>query len=355
MINSESFEFITLIFASYAEVYNENIKTTNIGVSSMNSTAKPIHGSAPRLKAKRGLKSFLKRWESPVAGYLFLSPWLIGFLLLTLGPILMSLYYSFNNYSMLDAPKWVGTENYRYILQEDDTFRESLKITLNFVLLSVPAKLIAALAVAMLLNRKIRGISLYRTMVYFPSLIGSSIAVSILWKNIFSKDGFINNILTVFGIEGKAWISDPDTALGTLVLLVAWQFGSSMIIFLAGLKQISPDLYEASSVDGAGKVRQFFNITLPMLSPIILFNFVLQTINSFQMFTQAFIVTKGGPMNSTYVYVMYLYERAFAKFQMGYASSLAWILLLIIGAVTAVIFATSKYWVFYESDGGKAK
>ncbi|WP_240941474.1 sugar ABC transporter permease [Paenibacillus sp. HB172176] len=298
---------------------------------------------------------FFSKWESPLAGYLFLSPWLIGFLLLTLGPIAMSFYYSFTDYSLLDKPGWVGMSNYKHILTEDDTFRDSIKVTLLFVLFSVPLKLISALAVAMVLNRRIKGISFYRTMIYFPSLIGTSIAVSILWKNIFSKDGVINQILSVFGIEGKAWIADPDTALGTLVLLVAWQFGSAMIIFLAGLKQISKDLYEASSVDGASKMRQFFTITLPMLSPIILFNFVQQTINSFQMFTQAFIITNGGPINSTYVYVMYLYERAFSKFQMGYASSLAWILLAIIAAVTAVIFATSRYWVFYETQGGKGK
>ncbi|MBD0384769.1 carbohydrate ABC transporter permease [Paenibacillus sedimenti] len=304
---------------------------------------------------RSGVSRFFSRWESPLAGYLFLSPWLIGFLLLTLGPIAMSFYYSFTDYSLLDEPSWVGLQNYNYILSEDETFRESLKVTLLFVVFAVPLKLISALFVAMLLNRKIKGISFYRTMIYFPSLIGTSIAVSILWKNIFSKDGFINQALAMVGIEGKSWIADPDTALGTLVLMVAWQFGSAMIIFLAGLKQISNDLYEASSVDGASKVRQFFNITLPMLSPIILFNFVQQTINSFQMFTQAFIVTNGGPVNSTYVYVMYLYERAFSKFQMGYASSLAWILLVIIAVVTAVIFATSRYWVFYETQGGKGK
>ncbi|NQX58677.1 carbohydrate ABC transporter permease [Paenibacillus qinlingensis] len=306
-------------------------------------------------KPKKKKIPFLSRWESPVAGYLFLSPWLIGFFLLTLGPILMSLYYSFTDYSLLDAPHWLGTQNYKHIVMEDDTFRESIKVTLLFVVFSVPLKLVTALLVAMLLNKKIRGISFYRTMIYFPSLIGTSIAVSILWKNIFSKDGFINQALALVGIQGKSWIADPDTALGTLVLLIAWQFGSAMIIFLAGLKQIPMDLYEASSVDGASKVRQFFTITLPMLSPIILFNFVQSTINSFQMFTQAFIITNGGPVNSTYVYVMYLYERAFSKFQMGYASALAWILLVIIAAVTALIFATSKYWVYYETQGGKGK
>jgi len=300
-------------------------------------------------------RAFLKRWDSPIAGYLFLSPWLIGFLLLTLGPMGMSLYYAFTDYSLLRAPEWVGLENFKRIFLEDDLFRLSLKVTLLFVVVSVPMKLAFALCVALILNKDVRGMSYYRTMIYFPSLIGTSIAVAILWKNMFSQDGLFNQFLGLLGIEGKAWISDPDTALGTLILLVVWQFGSSMIIFLAGLKQIPADLYEASSVDGASKVKQFFSVTLPMLSPIILFNLVLQTINSFQMFTQAFVITKGGPINSTYVYVMYLYERGFARFQMGYASALAWILLIIIGIATAVIFASAKYWVHYETEGGKEK
>ncbi|CAM3804638.1 sugar ABC transporter permease [Cohnella lubricantis] len=294
-----------------------------------------------------------KRWDSPVAGYLFLSPWLIGFLLLTLGPICMSFYYSLTDYSLLAAPHWTGWANYHRIFMEDDTFPKTLKITFVFVLLTVPLRLVFALLIAMLLNRNVKGMSFYRTMVYFPSLIGTSIAVSILWKNIFGRNGFINDVLGFFGIEGKSWISDPHYALYTLILMMVWQFGSSMIIFLAGLKQISRDLYEASSVDGAGKVRQFITITLPLLSPIILFNTVQTTINSFQMFTQAFVVTNGGPVHSTYVYVMYLYETAFTKYQMGYASALAWVLLVMIGLVTALLFWSSRYWVFYESQGGR--
>lgn len=294
-----------------------------------------------------------KRWEAPFAGYLFLSPWLIGFFLLTLGPMIMSLYYSFTDYSLLEAPNWIGAENYKTIFTSDDIFPKSLRITIIFVMLTVPLRLMFALSVAMMLNRKIKGISFYRTMIYFPSLIGTSIAVSILWKNIFSRNGFINDILGIFGIKGPAWIADPKYALGTLILLMVWQFGSSMIIFLAGLKQIPGDLYEASSVDGAGKVRQFFSITLPMLSPIILFNCVQSMINTFQMFTQAFVITNGGPIKSTFVYVMYLYEHAFTKFHMGYASALAWILLLLIGLFTAALFWSSKYWVFYETQGGK--
>ncbi|MFD2673652.1 carbohydrate ABC transporter permease [Marinicrinis sediminis] len=296
------------------------------------------------------------RWETPVIGYLFIAPWLIGFLGLTLWPMLMSLYYSFTEYSLLEAPQWIGTDHYVKIFTADPTFNKSLSVTLWFVVFSVPLKLIFALLVAMLLNQNVKGMSFYRLLIYFPSLIGTSIAVAILWKNMFSGDGFINQLLGYVGIEGRSWINSPDTALSTLVILVVWQFGSSMVIFLAGLKNIPRDLYEASSVDGASKVRQFFQITLPMLSPIILFNMVLQTITSFQMFTQAFVITEGGPIRSTYMYALYLYDQAFGRLQMGYASALAWILLIIIGLATAVIFFTSRFWVYYENDkGGKAK
>lgn len=314
-------------------------------VSKSGQTSRNNKSSVSRLRQKR--------WESPLAGYLFLSPWLIGFFLLTLGPMIMSLYYSFTDYSLLTEPHWIGLENYKKIFLEDDVFPASLRITITFVILTVPLRLAFALGIAMMLNRKIKGISFYRTMVYFPSLIGTSIAVSILWKNIFSRNGFINDFLSIFGIKGPSWIADPKYALSTLILLMVWQFGSSMIIFLAGLKQVPTDLYEASSVDGASKLRQFISVTLPILSPIILFNAIQTMINTFQMFTQAFVITGGGPVKSTFVYVMYLYEEAFTKFHMGYASALAWILLVLIGLFTAVLFGTSKYWVFYESQGGK--
>lgn len=319
---------------------------------------KPETSMAPQKLSSRKITTAFTlkgRWESPIAGYLFISPWLLGFLLLTLWPMIQSMYYSFTKYTLLDAPEWIGLRNYERIFADDEMFRQSLKITILFVVLSVPLKLFSALMVAMVLNKKIKGISVYRTFIYLPSLIGSSIAVAILWQNIFGINGFINRFLSYFGIEGISWISNPNTALGTLIILVAWQFGSSMVIFLAGLKQIPAELYEASSVDGASKVRQFFSITLPMLSPVLLFNLVLQTIGSFQMFTQAFIITKGGPINSTYMYALYLYDRAFSRYEMGYASALAWILLVVIAIVTALIFASSRYWVFYETEGGRKK
>lgn len=320
----------------------------------MKSSAALAVKDAPGIKKRR---QFLKRWNAPVAGYLFISPWLLGFLGLTAYPLILSLYYSFTDYTLLEPINWVGTNNYELIFTADSKFVTSVKVTFLYVLASVPLKLIAALLVAIVLNRAVRGIGLYRTAIYFPSLIGGSIAVSLLWRNIFGVDGIFNKIIGAFGLEGKGWITSPDTALSTLVLLTIWQFGSSMVIFLAGLKQIPGDLYEASAVDGAGKVRQFFNITLPMLSPVLYFNLVMGVINAFQMFTSAFVITNGGPMNSTYVYALYLYERAFSRYQLGYSSALAWIMLIMIVVATLIIAGTSKYWVFYETEpeGRKAK
>ncbi|WP_276354001.1 carbohydrate ABC transporter permease [Cohnella caldifontis] len=285
-----------------------------------------------------------------------MSPWLVGFLLLTLWPIGQSFYLSFTDYSLLSQPVWSGGANYAKIFGGDPTFKKSLSVTVAFVLYSVPLKLLFSLLVAMLLNRNLRGMSFYRTAVYFPSLIGGSVAVAALWRNMFGKDGYVNHVLAWFGIEGTGWISNPDTALGTLVLLNTWQFGSTMVIFLAGLKQIPQELYESASVDGARPIRRFYHITLPMLSPVLFFNLVLGIIGSFQMFTASFVITpRGGPMQSTYVYAVFLYEKAFKHFQMGYASALAWVLLAIVAVLTALNFLGSRYWVFYESDGRGAK
>lgn len=314
-----------------------------------------MNQAAPAVKKQPDsiMKRLSSRWESPIAGYLFIAPWLIGFLLLTLGPMVQSAYFSLTDYSLLDKANWVGLRNFKRIFTTDDTFVQALKVTFLYVALAVPLRLVSSLLFAMLLNKNIKGMSLYRTLIYIPSIIGSSIAVAVLWKNIFGQDGFINYFLGWFGIEGVSWITNPDTALGTLIILNAWQFGSTMVIFLAGLKQIPGELYEAASVDGATKIRQFFSVTIPMLSPVILFNLVLGVINSFQMFTSAFIVTRGGPIKSTYMYALYLYEKAFVSYEMGYASALAWILLVIIAIATAINFAISKYWVYYESEAGR--
>lgn len=300
---------------------------------------------------KQQTKSKLIRghFQEYIWGYVFISPWLLGFFMLTLWPMIQSIYLSLTQYDLLQSPQWIGFDNYKEIFTEDNKFLQSLKVTFSFVVLSVPLKLSFALLVALLLTKSSRGMSLYRSVYYLPSLIGGSVAVSIMWRDLFGSDGLVNRFIGLFGIQGTDWINTPSTSLYTIVLLATWQFGSSMVIFLAGLKQIPKDLYESASVDGASKIRTFFMITLPMLTPIILFNLVMQTIGSFQMFTQAFVITNGGPIDSTLVYALYLYQRAFAYFDMGYASALAWILLIIVAVFTSFIFGSSKKWVHYEA------
>lgn len=291
--------------------------------------------------------------QKSLMGYAFISPWLIGFLGFIIGPMIASFYFSFTNYDMLSSPRWIGLSNYMKIFTNDPRFVTSLKVTFEFVLISVPLKLAFALFIAMLFNGSHKGTGFYRTAYYIPSIIGGSVAVAVMWRQIFGANGAFNGILSIFGIQGMNWIASLDYALWTLIILVVWQFGSPMLIFLAGLKQIPGDLYEAASVDGANPIQKFFRITLPMLTPVIFFNLVMQMISGFMAFTQSFLVTQGGPLDSTLFYAVYLYEKAFAQFQMGYASALAWILLLIVALFTALIFKSAKSWVYYESEGGK--
>jgi multiple sugar transport system permease protein len=291
-------------------------------------------------------------WRQNRTAYLFLLPWLIGFFCLTLGPMLGSFYLSLTKFTLLNSPKWLGLHNYAQIFSEDDSFYHSLKVTFKYVLFSVPLRLLFALLVAMALNQGMRALGIYRTVYYIPSLLGGSVAIAIVWRKIFDGDGLLNGFLSLFGIQGPSWIANPDYVLSTIVTLSVWQFGSAMVIFLAGLKQIPADLYEASQVDGAGKFRQFVRITLPLLSPVIFFNLVMSIINSFQVFTPGYVIGdgRGGPIDSTLFYTLYLYLKGFAFFDMGYASALAWIMLAIIAVFTAIVFVTSKYWVFY-GDG----
>lgn len=291
-----------------------------------------------------------------LVGYIFTAPFILGFLIFTLFPILSSLYYSFTNYNLLEAPRWIGFDNYRTIFIDDEKITKSIQVTLTYVFVSVPFRLIFALAVAMLLNKAVRGIGVYRSAYYLPSLIGGSVAVSIMWQQIFGDKGLVNSMLSTVGIEtSTSWIGNPGTALWTLILLSVWQFGSSMLIFLAGLKNIPISLYEAANVDGANARYRFFNITLPLLSPIILFNLIMQTISGFMTFTPAYIISRGegGPLDNTLLYSLYLFRRAFSFFEMGYASAMAWVMLIIVGLITLLIFKTSSYWVHYESKGEK--
>ncbi|GCD21038.1 carbohydrate ABC transporter permease [Cellulomonas algicola] len=307
-----------------------------------------------RTTGKRGAAGAARgvtgRGDGKVAA-IFLAPWFLGLFLITIGPMVMSLYLSFTEYRLLKPPTWIGLENYTRMF-EDPRLLNSLKVTFTYVLTAVPLQLIVALGLAMLLDRGLRGLSFYRSVFYLPSLLGGSVAVAILWRQVFGAEGLVNAFLALFGVQGKGWVSDPDTALWTLVALHVWTFGAPMIIFLAGLRQIPEMYYEAASIDGAGKVRQFRSITIPLLTPIIFFNLVLQVIGAFQSFTQAFVVSggTGGPADSTMFYTLYLYQKGFTALQMGYASAMAWLLVLIVAAMTALNFLASKYWVFYGDD-----
>jgi multiple sugar transport system permease protein len=296
------------------------------------------HGNWPRALARSG------------PGYLFLLPWLVGFFGLTIGPTLASLYLSFTQFDLFQPPKWIGAANYVRIATNDPNFVASMNVTFAYVLFSVPLKLAFALALAVVLNRGIKGLSIYRALFYLPSLLGSSVAIAVLWRQLFAGDGLVNSVLANFGIHGPSWISTPRYALSTLVVLSVWQFGSPMVIFLAGLRQIPGELYEAANIDGASRVRKFVSITLPLLTPVIFFNFVVQTIDAFKSFTPAFIVSRGtgGPINSTLFYALYIYQEAFGYFHMGYAAALAWILLILTAVFTAFTFLTSRFWVHYD-------
>jgi len=284
-----------------------------------------------------------------LTAYLFLAPWLLGLLLITIGPIVASLYLSFTNYNLLQPARWIGFENFSRMLS-DERLHNALRVTFTYVLVSVPVQLALALLLAVVLDRGVRGMAFYRSIFYLPSLLGTSVAIAILWKRVFGSDGLVNQALALFGVQGQSWISEPGTALSTLIVLNVWTFGAPMVIFLAGLRQIPTMFYEAAAVDGAGRVRQFFSVTLPLLTPIIFFNLVLQIIHAFQSFTQAFVVSggTGGPADSTMFYTLYLYNRGFGNFDMGYASAMAWVLLVIIAAFTAVNFLAARYWVFYD-------
>ncbi len=294
-------------------------------------------------------KKFFDR--DAVAGYTFILPWLIGFFGLTVIPMFVSLYMSFTRYDLTSDPVWIGMSNYVKMFTNDPRFVTSVKVTLYFVFVSVPLKVGFALLVAFILNRKARIFDFFRTIYYLPSLIGGSIAVSMIWKELFATDGIINGLLKAVGFAGDTpWLGDTRTAIWTLILLTVWQFGSSMIIFAAGLKQIPETYYEAARIDGASTWTMFRRITLPSLSPVIFFNLVMQIITGFMTFTQAFVITTGGPLDSTLFYALYVYQRAFQFRDMGYGSAMSWVLLVIVGAVTAIVFKTSKLWVFYESE-----
>jgi multiple sugar transport system permease protein len=299
----------------------------------------------------KGIYSVKRQRKEDIAGYLFISPWLLGFFAFSVIPILMSLYFSFTNYDILGSPIFSGIANFKR-MWTDTRFWQSLKVTFTYTFVSVPLRLIFAFFIAALFKRGARMIRFYQAAYYLPSLVGGSIAVAVIWRRMFTADGVINVLLQALGINSTiSWIGNASTALGVIVILSIWQFGSSMLIFLAGLRQIPKTYYEAASIDGAGWGSQFFHITLPQMTPIIFFNLIMQLINGFTVFSQAFIISggRGEPQDSTLVYALYLYLRAFTYNEMGYASALAWVLVLIIAVFTGIIFKSSDRWVYYES------
>lgn len=301
-------------------------------------------GAAP---ARRSLREWL--CKDSTAGVVCALPFIIGLLLFLVVPMLLSAYYSLCDYNILAPAQWVGLKNYIKIFTADSKFVKSLSVTLYYALISVPLRLLFALIVALILLKNTRLTGFYRAAYYLPSIIGGSVAVAILWKRMFAIDGTFNVLLQTFGINcTTAWLGNVSTAIWMLILLSVWQFGSSMLIFLSALKQIPQTLYEAARVDGARGPQQFFRITLPLLTPTIFFNLVMQMINGFLAFSQSYIITQGKPMNSTLFYVVYMYQQGFEYFKAGYASALAWIMLVIIGAFTGVLFLTKRFWVYEE-------
>lgn len=291
-----------------------------------------------------------KRKENGL-GYLVIAPWLIGLLIFTFIPMMYSLYLSFTNFDGISTAEWIGFDNYIRMFQ-DEKFFQSLKVTFAYVALLVPLRLGFALLVAMLLCSGHRGIGIYRSVFYLPSLLGGSVAIAIMWGQLFGADGAVNSIIRMLGGEVTiSWIGNPKTALEVLVILGVWQFGASMLIFIAGLKQVPATYYEAATLDGASPFQKFRSITLPMLSPVIFFNLIMQIINAFKAFNESYIITKGGPLDKTLFYALYIYKQSFEYFNMGYGSALAWVLLLIIAVFAAFIFKSSNNWVYYETKG----
>ncbi|MRX42253.1 carbohydrate ABC transporter permease [Agromyces kandeliae] len=312
----------------------------------------------PRLLGRRGPDTptrpglRVRNRRETATGYTFLLPWMIGFLGLTLGPMIYSLYLAFTRYNLFTEPRWIGLDNFVRMFTEDPQYIQSVQITLVYVLVGTPIKLAAALGVAMLLNYRDRGSTFFRSSFYAPSLIGASVSVAIVWRAMFSTDGPVDNTLSFFGLDIGGWVGNVALVLPMMILLAVWQFGAPMVIFLAGLKQVPRELYEAAEVDGAGPIRKFRSVTFPMLSSVIFFNLLLELINAFQVFASAYIISNGsgGPAGMTNFYTVYLYKRGFADLQMGYAAAMAWVLVIVVAIIAAILFKTQKSWVHYAGD-----
>jgi multiple sugar transport system permease protein len=306
----------------------------------------------PRAVRPRVRSGHLRRRDN-LAGYAFISPWLAGFLLFSVVPMVISLAISFTKYDLVNPPAWVGAANFIRLLARDPRFLHAVRITLVYVLTAVPLRLAFSLAIALVLAGRHRLVGLYRLVYYLPSIVGGSVAVAIVWRELLGIHGPVNEVVHWFAPAAGAvsLIGNPRTALASVILLYVWQFGSSMLIFLAGLKNIPASYYESSVIDGAGAVVKFTRITMPLLTPVILFNLVMQTINGFMVFTQALVITNGGPMDATLVYVLYMYRRGFTFHDMGAASAMALLLFTAMAAVAYLLFRSSRAWVYYETEG----
>lgn len=296
-------------------------------------------------------KSFdLKKALKHNTGYLYLLPWLIGFLVFKLYPFLSSAYYSLTNYNLFKAGvDFIGMKNYMDILHTAK-YVKSFQVTFQYAFMTVPLKLVFALFIAYLLNFKIKGINIFRTIYYIPSILGGSVAIAVLWQFLFQNEGLINMIFKILGLAPINWLGSKDHALFVISLLRVWQFGSAMVVFLAALKGVPGDLYEAADIDGCSKPRQFLQITIPLISPVIFFNFVTQLCQAFQEFNGPFVITNGGPQGSTTLISILIYQNAFKTYKMGLASAMAWLLFLIVATFTAISFISQKYWVYYSDD-----
>ncbi len=288
--------------------------------------------------------------KEAVVGYLFIAPWLLGFLAFFAGPIIASFVLSFTKWDIVSPPHWVGLRNYHWIFTHDTDFYQAVKVTLKYSAIYLPLEIVMGVAVAMAMNLKARGIGVFRTLFYLPYVV-PAVASILVWVWILNPHfGLLDTLLKFIGVGGPNWFGDPAYALWGIMMISLWTIGGSAIIYLAGLQNIPPQLYEAAEIDGANGWQQFWHVTIPMLTPTLFFKLVLGLIGTFQTFTSAFVATKGGPMESTLFYMLYIYNKAFVSLKMGYGSALAWILTLIILAVTVAVFKSSPYWVHYEAE-----
>lgn len=289
-------------------------------------------------------------YENRKLGFLFVLPFVLGIVGFKLFPFVMSFALSFTQYDVMDPPVYVGLDNYRELFAHDPLFRRSLGATMLFTFLAVPLRVGFALFVAHVLNHKMRGINFFRAAFYLPSILGGSIAVAVLWRFVFARNGLVNLVLAQFGLEPVAWLADEHLSMWTIVLLFTWQFGSAMVIFLAALQNVPQSLYEAAEIDGASKHQQFFRITVPLITPVIFFNVIMQMVHAFQEFNGPYMVTEGGPLHSTYVLALYIYDQCFRYFNLGYGSALSWVLFALVAGLAALSFWSARFWVFYAGE-----